>query len=64
MNSFEQRFYSFGGFFSENFKRSLARAGFSRCLGTGFPDAVICNVCILKLVNLDEWMDFEAIHAQ
>ena len=64
MSSFEERLNSFGDRFSETLKRRLARAGFSHCSGTGFPDVVICDVCLLKLVNLDEEMDFAAAHAQ
>ena len=64
MSSFEEKFNSFGDLFSDTLKRNLARAGFSRCPGTGFPDAVICNICMLKLVNLDEQMEFATVHAQ
>ena len=64
MSSFEERLNSFGDHFSETLKRSLARAGFSHCSGTGFPDAVICEIGMLKLVNLDEQMDFAAAHEQ
>ena len=56
MISHEERVNSSGDIFSVVLRRNLAR--------TGFSDAVICNTCVSKLVNVNEGTDFVAVHAQ
>ena len=70
MTSYEEKVNSFGANFSGIPRRNLARANFSRSPRAGFSDAVTCNASgklvswSIKLVNVNEGMGFEAVHAQ